>query len=271
MSALGQTHPITKAFLRQVVADIEQSGIRIRAVGMPHLDGLGDRFRDTISHNIPLLARSRISRHTQVQPPLPGRQLPLGRPVGPVFDAELAGGRGVVASSVAGCRKRRRTCPPSEASAARDGSPEGTHAAASCIATPSSPADTIPARGPRARDAASACRASPTPAAIGSSNNNNNNNTRPSRFQTTHCDPGGRTTPTSKSAFHSPWDTNTAYANTPLESDISNPYAENSGANGDVDADIPWVLTGNVGSGDTGELGMDWEALAASLGDGFFR
>ncbi|OTA66608.1 hypothetical protein K449DRAFT_391053 [Hypoxylon sp. EC38] len=86
MEALGRNHPITKAFLRQVVADIERNGIQ-HIMRLPRLDNLGADFRTQISHNIPILARSKISRHSGVQPPLPGR-LPLGNPVGKIINAD---------------------------------------------------------------------------------------------------------------------------------------------------------------------------------------
>lgn len=54
---------------------------------LSRLDNLGPDYRNQISQNIPLLARSKISRHSQVQPPLPGR-LPLGKPMGKVIVEE---------------------------------------------------------------------------------------------------------------------------------------------------------------------------------------
>ncbi|KAI1213052.1 fungal-specific transcription factor domain-containing protein [Annulohypoxylon truncatum] len=86
MEALGRDHSITRAFLRQVVVDIERNDIK-NIVRLPRLDHLNDEFGTQISHNIPLLARSSVSRHSQVQPPLPGR-LPLGNPVGQPLDDE---------------------------------------------------------------------------------------------------------------------------------------------------------------------------------------
>ncbi|KAI1144026.1 hypothetical protein F5Y05DRAFT_14690 [Hypoxylon sp. FL0543] len=83
MEAFGRNHLITRAFLRQVVADIERNGIQ-NIVQLPRLDNLDPDFRTQVSHNIPLLARTRISKHSAVQPPLPGR-LPLGKPVGKVI------------------------------------------------------------------------------------------------------------------------------------------------------------------------------------------
>lgn len=87
MEALGRTHTITRAFLRQVVVDVERNGVS-NFVRLPRLDSLGDDFNAQVSHNIPLVARSSISRHSEVQPPLPGR-LPLGRPVGKVISDEF--------------------------------------------------------------------------------------------------------------------------------------------------------------------------------------
>ncbi|KAI0840554.1 hypothetical protein F5Y06DRAFT_243039 [Hypoxylon sp. FL0890] len=87
MEAFGRDHMITRAFLRQVVADIERNGIQ-NIVRLPRLDNLDADFRAQVSHNIPLLARTKISRHSGVQPPLPGR-LPLGKPVGKVITEDL--------------------------------------------------------------------------------------------------------------------------------------------------------------------------------------
>ncbi|KAI2630880.1 hypothetical protein GGR54DRAFT_648426 [Hypoxylon sp. NC1633] len=86
MEACGRTHTITRAFLRQVIVDIEQNDIK-HIVRLPCLDALGPEFNTQSPHNIPLLARSKISRHTEVQGPLPGR-LPLGRPVGKICDPD---------------------------------------------------------------------------------------------------------------------------------------------------------------------------------------
>ncbi|KAI0180371.1 hypothetical protein GGR52DRAFT_240829 [Hypoxylon sp. FL1284] len=89
MEALGRTHTITRAFLRQVVVDIERNDIQ-HIVRLPSLDDLGDEFSLQVTHNIPLVARSSISRHSGVQPPLPGR-LPLGKPVGRIIRDEDSG------------------------------------------------------------------------------------------------------------------------------------------------------------------------------------
>ncbi|KAI1661952.1 hypothetical protein F4813DRAFT_346394 [Daldinia decipiens] len=86
MQAFGKNHSITRAFLRQVVIDIERNGVG-NIVRLSRLDNLGPDYRTQISHNIPLLARSMISRHSEVQPPLPGR-LPLGKPMGKVVVEE---------------------------------------------------------------------------------------------------------------------------------------------------------------------------------------
>ncbi|KAI1647589.1 uncharacterized protein F4817DRAFT_337154 [Daldinia loculata] len=86
MQAFGKNHSITRAFLRQVVVDIERNGVG-NIVRLSRLDNLGPDYRNQISQNIPLLARSKISRHSQVQPPLPGR-LPLGKPMGKVIVEE---------------------------------------------------------------------------------------------------------------------------------------------------------------------------------------
>ncbi|KAI1085784.1 fungal-specific transcription factor domain-containing protein [Whalleya microplaca] len=86
MEAVGRDHAITRAFLRQVVLDIERNEIQ-HIVRLPGLGNLSEDFTSNITHNIPLLARSKISRHSEVQPPLPGR-LPLGKPMGKILNPD---------------------------------------------------------------------------------------------------------------------------------------------------------------------------------------
>ncbi|RYP79748.1 hypothetical protein DL770_006537 [Monosporascus sp. CRB-9-2] len=86
MEVIGRDHAITRAFLRQVLLDIDHNGIG-HMVRTPRLDRMSEVLGAQVSNNIPMLARSRISRHTDVQPPLPGR-LPLERPVGKVIREE---------------------------------------------------------------------------------------------------------------------------------------------------------------------------------------
>ncbi|KAI0024836.1 hypothetical protein F4780DRAFT_479255 [Xylariomycetidae sp. FL0641] len=89
MEAIGREHTITRAFLRQIVLDIERNGIQ-HLVRVPQYAAGGSTGNSAAaaapltSHNIPLLARSKVSRHSGgAQPVLPGR-LPLGNPVGNV-------------------------------------------------------------------------------------------------------------------------------------------------------------------------------------------
>jgi hypothetical protein len=86
MDAIGRDHLVTRAFLKQVMLDIERNGIT-HIVRLPRLDKL-PHVVAVGNHNIPLLVRSKISRHTQIQPPLPGR-LPLGSPQGYVPDNKM--------------------------------------------------------------------------------------------------------------------------------------------------------------------------------------
>lgn len=79
MEAAGRDHLITKAFLQQLCLDIERNGLA-SSIKLTNL-GKYQKMFDQCSSTIPLLARSKISKHTQVAPPLPGR-LPLGNPVG---------------------------------------------------------------------------------------------------------------------------------------------------------------------------------------------
>jgi hypothetical protein len=79
MEAIARDHMITRAFLQQVCLDIERNGLTT-SVKIPNLGKYKHMF-GTCSSNIPLLARSSISKHTEISPPLPGR-LPLGNPKG---------------------------------------------------------------------------------------------------------------------------------------------------------------------------------------------
>ncbi len=74
MLAIGREHLITRAHLQQALLDIERHGMThrlSRQFSTPAPDGL-------CGHNIPLLARSSVSKHTKLQAPLPGL-LPLGQ------------------------------------------------------------------------------------------------------------------------------------------------------------------------------------------------
>ncbi|KAK4143852.1 uncharacterized protein C8A04DRAFT_12022 [Dichotomopilus funicola] len=76
----AHNHAITRAYLQQLLADIERNGISVSATQPPTSN------RDLVEnayHSIPVIAQS---RHTKPQTPLPGR-LPLGAAQGPVFDA----------------------------------------------------------------------------------------------------------------------------------------------------------------------------------------
>ncbi|RYC60070.1 hypothetical protein CHU98_g6137 [Xylaria longipes] len=78
MEAVGRTHSITRSFLRQALLDIEFNGIQ-DIVRLPRVTRLSQHLNNGVSHNVPLLARTRMSRHSEAQPPMPG--LPAGRTV----------------------------------------------------------------------------------------------------------------------------------------------------------------------------------------------
>lgn len=85
MEAIGQQHRITMSFLRQACMDIQAAGledlIRIPKFGVQS-DTTGNPVAlGTCPYNIPLFARSRVSKRYGIQPPLPGR-LPLNNPIG---------------------------------------------------------------------------------------------------------------------------------------------------------------------------------------------
>lgn len=70
---------ITCAFLQQTCLDIDKNGLS-GSIKLPILYQYRNFFGGPAS-NIPLLARSPISKHTQMSSPLPGR-LPLDKPLG---------------------------------------------------------------------------------------------------------------------------------------------------------------------------------------------
>ncbi|KAI1429274.1 hypothetical protein F5Y12DRAFT_782025 [Xylaria sp. FL1777] len=76
MEAIGRTHSITRSFLRQALLDIEQNGVQ-KIVQLPRVTRLSRSLSIKVPHNVPLLARTRMSRHSEAQPPLPG--LPIGK------------------------------------------------------------------------------------------------------------------------------------------------------------------------------------------------
>ncbi|KAI0453286.1 hypothetical protein F5B21DRAFT_505513 [Xylaria acuta] len=78
MEAVGRTHSITRSFLRQALLDIEWNGVQ-DIVRLPRVARLSQHLNNVVSHNVPLLARTRMSRHSEAQPPMPG--LPAGRTV----------------------------------------------------------------------------------------------------------------------------------------------------------------------------------------------
>ncbi|GAP89658.1 putative binuclear zinc transcription factor [Rosellinia necatrix] len=76
MEAIGRTHSLTRSFLRQALLDIERNGVQ-DIVQLPRVARLSRRLGNGVSHNVPLLARTRLSRHSEAQPPIAG--LPIGR------------------------------------------------------------------------------------------------------------------------------------------------------------------------------------------------
>ncbi|KAK6197661.1 homeodomain superfamily [Pestalotiopsis sp. IQ-011] len=87
MDAIGREHIITRAFLKQLLLDLDRNNItqitRVPKLGsLPEIIAIGN-------HNIPLLTRSQFASHSQMQPPLPGR-LPLGNPRGNLNDHKIS-------------------------------------------------------------------------------------------------------------------------------------------------------------------------------------
>ena len=76
MAAIGRQHAISRAYLNQILLDIERNGLSTSFDFLPTVGG-----EKATGHGVPLVVRGSISRHSKVQPPLPGR-LPLGAPQG---------------------------------------------------------------------------------------------------------------------------------------------------------------------------------------------
>ncbi|KAI1816753.1 hypothetical protein GGS20DRAFT_536077 [Poronia punctata] len=72
MEAIGRTHSMTRSFLDQAILDIEANGIDMTQIPTAHRLRLRLVPRSSSVHNIPLLARTRLSRHSEARPPLPG-------------------------------------------------------------------------------------------------------------------------------------------------------------------------------------------------------
>lgn len=77
MNAIGKQHVITKSFLTQAVVDLQRAGllglVRVPRIEMPETN----KIVTACGNNIPLFARSRLSRIADIQPPLPN--LPLNK------------------------------------------------------------------------------------------------------------------------------------------------------------------------------------------------
>ncbi|KAL1866224.1 hypothetical protein Daus18300_006888 [Diaporthe australafricana] len=77
MNAIGKQHVITKSFLTQAVVDLHRAGllglVRVPRIEMPDTN----KIVTACGNNIPLFARSRLSRIADIQPPLPN--LPLNK------------------------------------------------------------------------------------------------------------------------------------------------------------------------------------------------
>jgi len=79
MDGIGYQHTITHAYLIQLLGDIERMGISVSPDILRNFNCAGAHG----NYRIPLVARGPTSRHSKVEPPLPGR-LPLGAPQGSV-------------------------------------------------------------------------------------------------------------------------------------------------------------------------------------------
>lgn len=91
MEAMGKQHMITMAFLRQAIHNIHSAGfagiVRIPKLQAPTDISENGTTPAPCGPNVPLLARSRVTRNTDILPPLPGR-LPLNKPIGQPIQAK---------------------------------------------------------------------------------------------------------------------------------------------------------------------------------------
>lgn len=167
MVAISREHLITRSYLQQTLLDIERNDV----VGISLDTDLSETVLKTnCAYNIPLLARSSIANHSDIQPPLPGR-LPLGKPQSATRARRKdwrpqtssagrpapAGGKTTSADSAAAAAepgaKRKRRSPTSAAAAAPARSRAG-HAASTTSTSSSSPGPSVFGFGPVAGIAA---------------------------------------------------------------------------------------------------------------------
>ncbi|KAI3336446.1 hypothetical protein HD806DRAFT_517640 [Xylariaceae sp. AK1471] len=132
MEAIGRSHAITRSFLRQALLDIERNGVQ-DIVRLPRAERLSQNLNNVISHNVPLLARTRMSRHSEAQPPLPG--LPIGKviPRNVPYQAAMwtqpaqnSGSSSLGSGSDVHAKKRQRTAISSSTSSLRGDSSAST-------------------------------------------------------------------------------------------------------------------------------------------------
>ena len=95
MEAISRQHEITCAFLQQACLDVERNGLD-SCIRLPSLTKYRDFFGGP-SSNIPMLARSSVSKHTEISPVLPGR-LPLKDPKGSIPPGHLKADKGFTAT-----------------------------------------------------------------------------------------------------------------------------------------------------------------------------
>lgn len=123
MEAISRSHYITRSFLQQLCADVERNGLS-SVIRLPSLAEYRNPFGWPCS-NIPLLARNHLTKHTDIQTPLPGR-LPLGIQTGAVtpsptqkqhnLDADDSSrdGRNETPTEYSLSNKRKRVSPPAD-------------------------------------------------------------------------------------------------------------------------------------------------------------
>lgn len=76
MEAISHIHEITKAFLLQAWLDIERNGLTV-SIRMPNLIKSGKRSNLSDFPMTPIVTRTSVAEHSEINPILPGR-LPLG-------------------------------------------------------------------------------------------------------------------------------------------------------------------------------------------------
>lgn len=131
MDAIGREHVMTRAFLKQLLLDLERNNIT-QISHVPRVDNLS-KVIALGHHNFPILSRSHISGHSSPESPLSGR-LPPGNPrrnMNPSGTVDCSIGYSAIvrdnSMGISADPSKRKHGSPSSSGAARSGGSDPSH------------------------------------------------------------------------------------------------------------------------------------------------